>query len=52
MPQADYYERQEARRERYELRAERAHAWMKEVNKAFKKGDAALLALGKKRRKR
>lgn len=26
--------------------AERAHAWMKEVNKAFKKGDAALLALG------
>ena len=25
---------------------ERAHAWMKEVNKAFKKGDAALLALG------
>lgn len=24
MPQADYYERQEARRERYELRAERA----------------------------
>jgi len=24
----------------------RAHAWMKEVNKAFKKGDAALLALG------
>lgn len=25
---------------------ERAHAWMKKVNKAFKKGDAALLALG------
>ena len=25
---------------------EKAHAWMKEVNKAFKKGDAALLALG------
>lgn len=25
---------------------EKAHAWMKEVNKAFKKGDAALCALG------
>ena len=25
---------------------ERAHAWMKELNKAFKKGDTALLALG------